>query len=93
MNKEKYAKQDEQLYYHIKNLQAGNVESYTEIYNLSCKYFYKIIYDIVGDYHPIALDKSSKIDSVYFGYKCPQKHIETIRKIAVKYRTTKPRQA
>ena len=51
MNKEKYAKQDEQLYYHIKNLQAGNVESYTEIYNLSCKYFYKIIYDIVGDYH------------------------------------------
>ena len=51
MNKEKYAKQDEQLYYHIKNLQAGNVDSYTEIYNLSCKYFYKIIYDIVGDYH------------------------------------------
>lgn len=51
MSKEKYAKQDEQLYYHIKNLQAGNVESYTEIYNLSCKYFYKIIYDIVGDYH------------------------------------------
>lgn len=37
--------------------------------------------DIVGDYHPIALDKSSKIDSIYFGYKCPQKHIETIRKI------------
>lgn len=51
MNKEKYAKQDEQLYYHIERLQQGNVESYTGIYNLSSKYLYKLIYDIVQDYH------------------------------------------
>lgn len=51
MNKGKYESQDEQLYYHIKSLQAGNVESYTEVYNLSAKYLYKIIYDIVQDYH------------------------------------------
>lgn len=51
MNNEKYAKQDELLYYHIQRLQQGYTESYTEIYNLSGKYLYKIIYDIVQDYH------------------------------------------
>lgn len=51
MNKEKYAKQDEQLFFHIRNIQAGNTNSYTEVYNLSSKYLYKIIYDIVQDYH------------------------------------------
>lgn len=51
MNSEKYAKQDEQLYYHIQRLQQGYTDSYTEIYNLSGKYLYKIIYDIVQDYH------------------------------------------
>ena len=51
MNSEKYAKEDEQLYYHIQRLQQGYTESYTEIYNLSGKYLYKIIYDIVQDYH------------------------------------------
>lgn len=51
MNNEKHAKQDEQLFYHIQRLQQGYTESYTEIYNLSGKYLYKIIYDIVQDYH------------------------------------------
>ena len=51
MAREKYEKQDEQLYYHIRRLQQGYVDSYTEIYNLSSKYLYKIIFDVVGDYH------------------------------------------
>ena len=51
MSREKYAKQDEQLYFHIRNMQAGRMDSYTEVYNLSAKYLYKIIYDIVQDYH------------------------------------------
>ena len=51
MINEKYEKQDELLFYHVRQLQAGNIESYNEIYNLSRKYIYKIIYDIVQDYH------------------------------------------
>ena len=51
MNNEKYAKEDKQLYYHIQRLQQGYTDSYAEIYNLSGKYLYKIIYDIVQDYH------------------------------------------
>ena len=51
MSKEIYASKDEQLFNHIRSLQAGNTDSYTEIYNLSAKYLYKIIYDIVQDYH------------------------------------------
>ena len=51
MKNEKYAKQDEQLFYHIQKLQQGDTASYGEIYNLSGKYIYKIIYDIVQDYH------------------------------------------
>lgn len=51
MSREKYAKQDEQLYFHIRNMQAGRMDSYTEVYNLSAKYLYKIIYDIVQNYH------------------------------------------
>lgn len=37
--------------------------------------------DIEGDYHSIPLDQNSHIDSIYFGYNCPQKRIDTIRKI------------
>lgn len=51
MINEKYAKQDELLYYHIRQLQEGHNESFNEIYYLSSKYIYKIIYDIVQDYH------------------------------------------
>lgn len=51
MNSERYAKQDEQLYYHIQRLQAGYEDSFNEIYNLSCKYIYKIINDIVKEHH------------------------------------------
>ena len=47
----RYAKQDEQLYCHIQRLQQGYTDSFNEIYNLSGKYLYKIIYDIVQDYH------------------------------------------
>lgn len=51
MSTEKYAKQDEQLYYHIERLQQGHTESYGEIYNLSGRYLYKIIFDVVKDHH------------------------------------------
>ena len=51
MINEKYAKQDELLYYHIRQLQEGHNESFNEIYYLSSKYIYKIIYDIVQDYY------------------------------------------
>lgn len=51
MANEKYAEQDKQLFYNVERLQAGYVDSYNEIYNLSRKYIYKIIYDIVQDYH------------------------------------------
>lgn len=37
--------------------------------------------DIEGDYHSIPLDQNSHIESIYFGYKCSQKRIDTIRKI------------
>lgn len=37
--------------------------------------------DIEGDYHSIPLDQNSHIESIYFGYKCSQKKMDTIRKI------------
>ena len=51
MARERYAKQDEQLYYHIQRMQQGYVDSFNEIYNLSGKYIYKIINDIVKEHH------------------------------------------
>ncbi len=36
---------------------------------------------IKGDFHTIPLDKNSCIESIYFGYKCPEKHINTIKKL------------
>jgi len=49
MISEKYREQDQQLFQYIRKLQGGQAENFTEIYNLSAKYLYKIIYDIVQD--------------------------------------------
>ena len=47
----RYQQQDEQLYQAVYSLMCGNTNSYYDMYNLSIKYIYKIIYDIVQDYH------------------------------------------
>lgn len=41
--------------------------------------------EIEGKYHPIPLDASSKIDCIYFGYKCSNERIRTIRKIVTQH--------
>ena len=46
-----YQKEDEQLYRAVEKLMTGNMKSYSEMYNLSLKYIYKIVYDIVKDHH------------------------------------------
>ena len=46
-----YYEQDEQLYQAVYSLMSGNTDSYYTMYDLSVKYIYKIIYDIVKDYH------------------------------------------
>ena len=46
-----YYEQDEQLYQSVYSLMSGNADSYYTMYDLSIKYIYKIIYDIVKDYH------------------------------------------
>ena len=37
--------------------------------------------DVIGYYHSIPLDDGSFIGNVFFGYRCPDKHIETIKKV------------
>lgn len=37
--------------------------------------------DIKGHFHQIQLDEKSHINSIYFGYRCTQKRIDTIKKI------------
>ncbi len=37
--------------------------------------------DVDGLYHSIPLDEGSCIEKIYFGYRCPKKHIETIKRI------------
>lgn len=46
-----YYAEDEQLIQSVRKLMAGDLDSYYDMYNLSIKYIYKIIYDIVKDYH------------------------------------------
>lgn len=46
-----YYAEDEQLIQSVRKLMAGDMDSYYDMYNLSIKYIYKIIYDIVKDYH------------------------------------------
>lgn len=46
-----YQKEDEQLYGAVEKLMTGDMERYEEMYNLSLKYIYKIVYDIVKDHH------------------------------------------
>ena len=47
----RYEEQDAKLYQAVYSLMCGNADSYYDMYNLSIKYIYKIIYDIVKDYH------------------------------------------
>ena len=47
----RYEAQDAMLYQAVNGLMSGNADSYNDMYNLSIKYIYKIIYDIVQDYH------------------------------------------
>lgn len=37
--------------------------------------------DVDGAFHSIPLDEGSHIEKIYFGYRCPWKHIETIKRI------------
>lgn len=37
--------------------------------------------DVKGYYHSIPLDGGSFIEKVFFGYRCPDKHIDTLKKI------------
>lgn len=37
--------------------------------------------DVVRPYHSIPLDRDSRIEKVFFGYRCPDRNIETIKKI------------
>lgn len=37
--------------------------------------------DVEGYFHSIPIDEGSHIENVYFGYRCPRKHIETIKRI------------
>ena len=41
--------------------------------------------EINGKYHPIPLDELSKIESIYFGYKCSNERIRTIQKIVTQH--------
>ena len=40
--------------------------------------------DTLGPFYSIPLDEDSCIDSIYFGYKCSEKNIETIKRILSK---------
>lgn len=46
-----YYEEDQKLFQAVANLIAGDMDSYYVVYDLSVKYIYKIIYDIVKDYH------------------------------------------
>ena len=46
-----YYAEDERLFQSVRNLINGDANSYYVMYDLSIKYIYKIIYDIVKDYH------------------------------------------
>ena len=46
-----YYEEDQKLFQAVSELMAGNTDSYYVMYDLSIKYIYKIVYDIVKDYH------------------------------------------
>ena len=46
-----YEQKDAELFWHVEQLKSGNVQSYNSVYELSQKYIYKIINDIVKDHH------------------------------------------
>lgn len=46
-----YEQKDAELFWHVEQLKSGNAQSYNSIYELSQKYIYKIINDIVKDHH------------------------------------------
>jgi len=47
----RYYEEDQKLFNAVANLMAGDMGSYYVMYDLSIKYIYKIVYDIVKDYH------------------------------------------
>ncbi len=46
-----YEQKDAELFWHVQQLKNGNAQSYNSVYELSQKYIYKIINDIVKDHH------------------------------------------
>lgn len=46
-----YEQKDAELFWHVEQLKSGNAQSYNSVYELSQKYIYKIINDIVKDHH------------------------------------------
>lgn len=46
-----YEQKDAELFWHVEQLKSGNAQSYNRVYELSQKYIYKIINDIVKDHH------------------------------------------
>ncbi|MCH4192085.1 MAG: sigma-70 family RNA polymerase sigma factor [Butyrivibrio sp.] len=49
MRAEEYTDNDEELFDEIRKMQAGNIDTCRQVYNLSYNFIYKLIYDIVGD--------------------------------------------
>ncbi len=48
-----YQAKDEELFREVERIQKGQSADYTKIYELSKKYIYKIIWDILRDYHAV----------------------------------------
>lgn len=80
-----YQPQDEPLKL---NLEEGSIDTTVGLCTKQHQWEYEnearlIAYepDVKGDFHSIPLDEGSHIEKIYFGYRCPDKHIDTIKKI------------
>ena len=51
MAEKQFQKKDEELFVEVQKLKNGNYESYEKVYELSKKYIYKIINDVVKNHH------------------------------------------
>jgi len=67
---------------------VGEVNAYTALCTKRYQWEYEnearlISYepDVDGSFHSMPLDEGSHIEKIYFGYRSPDKHIETIKKI------------
>lgn len=47
----RYYEEDQKLFQVVSNLKAGDMDSYYIMYDLSIKYIYKIVFDLIKDYH------------------------------------------